>query len=279
MAVLAISFDFRCATSVSKMTLCPATYGIRWVPIHIYSTLYEVIHMADEATLLFSGGIDSTFDAFHLARRHSRVHLLTFSHGYGQFFMGRAAKRFRELDRHHQGRYVHHLISIRETFRSLFVKDLLNATKHLPGFSWCLSCKLAMHAHAIIYCKNNGLSYAVDGSSADTSEMVEQSDLAIALIQELYKTNSIDFDAPHHSVPRSQKRDFLKEKGLRLGIRVFDRHIGIQPKCIPGELYYSPYLLCGLPPQHREDDIKDFVTSRQRRIQDVIDSGMDGGGE
>ncbi|MGM5487323.1 MAG: hypothetical protein ACQESG_00065 [Nanobdellota archaeon] len=216
-----------------------------------------------ETALLFSGGIDSTYTAL-LVGKETDVHLLTYRNGYGQFFFNRARKRYHELKRH--GQFTHHPLSIKSLFRTLYLKDCTD----YPAFAWCLSCKLAMHIRTINHCRMYNIKQVYDGSAADTAEMVEQSTTAHNLIKELYAAHSITFSSPAYKISREQKKDFLQKKGFRLGIQIFNRNMGIQPKCIPGELYYAPYILCNIRPSHDPEKIEAFFKEKETQIQRLI---------
>ncbi|MFO7711526.1 MAG: hypothetical protein R6V53_07185 [Candidatus Woesearchaeota archaeon] len=213
--------------------------------------------------LLFSGGIDSTYEALTLK---GKLHLVTFHNGYGQFFINRSYDRFRELK---SSNLTYEVLSVKPIFKKILL-DTLDEDMHYGGFVWCLSCKLAMHTRMILFCKEKGIKTVHDGSSADTSEMVEQSQFAKDMIRELYNLYSIEFMASSYSVPREKKIAFLKRKGISTGIPLFGRNMGIQPKCIPGELYYSPYILCGKKPHHDQKDVADFFDKKIPLIKEMI---------
>ncbi len=213
--------------------------------------------------LLFSGGIDSTYEALTLK---GKLHLVSFYNGYGQFFVERSYLRFRELD---SARFTHESHSVRRIFKKLLL-DTLAEDMLYGGFVWCLSCKLAMHTKMIMLCKKKGIKKVHDGSSEDSSEMVEQSQFAKELISELYRSYSIEFVTSSYTVPRKKKIAFLKENGIRTGIPLFGRNMGIQPKCIPGELYYSSYILCGKKPSHDKKGVADFFDKKLPLIKEMI---------
>ncbi len=72
--------------------------------------------MSREAALMFSGGVDSTVAAVKLLDDFDRVHLLTFSNGYGHYAFGRTRRRVRELDERYPGRFIHFEASIKSMF-------------------------------------------------------------------------------------------------------------------------------------------------------------------
>ena len=227
-------------------------------------------------SLMFSGGVDSTVAAMHLAERYEHVHLLTFANGYGHYGFTRPQRRARELDQRCPGRFTYHFESSRPLFDAIAVGSLTeDYRKYGSGFVWCLGCKLAMHAMSAAYDRQHGITQHTDGSSGDTSEMVEQGLLALSMIAHFYEDHGIDFVPTDYDIPRDDKRALLERSGFRLGIPLRDRYLGIQPSCVPGELYYLPFLLLGRPPQHDERMVARFIKDK-RPIMDRFVSARTG---
>lgn len=223
--------------------------------------------MSRDAALMFSGGLDSTYAAVTLLERHRRVHLLTYTNEYGHYAVGRVRRRLRELERRFPGRFVLQIISIRDLFDELLVDRLAQEYRtYRSGFIWCLGCKLAMHTRSILYCRENGVKYMSDGSSADTDEMVEQMPVSLALVRALYARWGVAFSTPVYDIPRSEKRSFLDGLGFFRGLPVGDRAFFIQPRCIPGELYYLPFVLLGQTPRHDEEMVARFIRDKGVRL-------------
>lgn len=225
-----------------------------------------------EISLMFSGGVDSTIAAISLAKQYDKVHLLTFCNGHGHCFMGASRKRAKELINKCGNKFMHNLITIEDIFEKMVLDSLLEDYKEFKsGFIWCLGCKMAMHACSIIYNIKNNIKFMADGSSQDTSEMVEQSILSISMIKMFYKKYNIDFFVPVYEQPRAEKINKLRELRFHMGIPVGDRHIGIQPRCIPGELYYLPYLLFNKALEHGEMSVAKFIEKKQKLADNLIE--------
>ena len=223
-----------------------------------------------EIALMFSGGLDSTVAACRLVEDagYDRVHLLTYSNGYGHYGFGRVARRVRELADRYPGRFTHLQAEIGDLFRALAVRTAVEDAKRFrSGFVWCLGCKLSMHARSLLHCLVEGIDSMCDGSAADTGEMVEQSIVSLSFIRYLYEDFGIGFTTPVYAIDRSDKREWLRERGFHLGLKVGQRHIGIQPTCRPGEAYYLPYLLFNKPPHHDEAAIARYIDSRRPAIE------------
>ncbi len=225
-----------------------------------------------QVSLMFSGGVDSTTAALELAKRHERVHLLTFENGYGHYKIGRTAKRVREIERHAGKRFTHHLESVQPLFDLLLMDNLRDEYKRWgSGFIWCLGCKLAMHTRSILYNLEHGIPTMADGSSSSTGEMVEQSLLSLYLFREMYEDHGIRFTTPVYTIPREKEIEGLKERGFRMGLRIKDRFLGVQPKCHPGELYYLPFLIFDQPPAHDEDKVASFLDEKREVARAYIE--------
>ncbi len=221
---------------------------------------------------MFSGGVDSTTAALALARRYETVHLLTYGNGYGHYKLGRTKKRVRELRRFVDARLVHSITSSRELFEHLLVNDVkAEFARYGSGFVWCLGCKLAMHTASVLYNLEHGIGVMADGSSRSTGEMVEQSLLSLYLFREFYGSFGIDFVTPVYDIPREEEIRRLEEQGFRMGLRVLDRFLGVQPKCRAGELYYLPFLLFDQPPAHDDDQVADFIERKTATAKDWIE--------
>ena len=223
--------------------------------------------------LMFSGGIDSAYTAVCLSRTYECVHLLTYTNGYGHYHIDRAARRAEEIRSKTAGRFVHAVISIRELF-DMIVLDSIKAdyVRYGSGFIWCLGCKIAMHTQSILYCLENKIPAITDGSSRETDEMVEQMPPSLACITGSYNTYYIDFLSPEYNVRRDEKITFLSKAGFKTGIRIGDRFMGIQPVCIPGELYYLPYLLFNKPLNHDEKNVCSYIHDKLKHARTYIDT-------
>ena len=222
---------------------------------------------ATDIALMFSGGLDSTLAADRLAATHRSVHLLTYRNGHAHWGFGRVRKRVAELEALHPGRIHYREAPLGDLFQEVVVRTLTeDLSRFGSGFVWCLGCKLTMHAHSLLYCRQNGIPIMADGSAGDTSEMVEQSLVSLSLVSQLYEDWGVRFETPVYAVTREEKRKELSARGLSLGIRIGERHVGTQPSCHAGEMYYLSYVLFNKRVRHGEREIADYVASRRERI-------------
>ncbi len=228
-----------------------------------------------EIALMFSGGLDSTATALALAKTHDRVHLVTYKNGYGHLKMGRARARFEDLSRTVGPKFTYTLISTKPLFDRLLVRSVAGDYKQFgSGFVWCLGCKLAMHARSAWFCLENGVPRMADGSNSETDEMVEQSLLSLSLIDFFYEDHAVAYGAPVYDATRDESRDVLKEAGVRTGLTILGRQLGVQPTCVAGELYYLPYLLLNKPVEHNEENVAAFFEKKTPAAKLLVREGL-----
>lgn len=227
-------------------------------------------------TLLFSGGVDSTMAACKLAETYESVNLVTYTNEYGHYRINRTAVRAEELNRHYPGKFKHSIISVRELFEQVVLNDIEKEyRKWGSGFVWCMGCKLAMHIRTILYNVENEIYMTADGSSFATSEMVEQMPISVSKIKGFYCEYGITFENPVYTIRREESIQALRDMKFKMGFRIGDRFLGVQPKCKPGELYYMPLLLRGTEPEHSEGIVGGFIDEKlewaRRYIHDYFE--------
>nr|MBU1328930.1 hypothetical protein [Candidatus Omnitrophota bacterium] len=231
-----------------------------------------------EISLMFSGGVDSTIAAINLSKRYHKVHLLTYCNGHGHYHMEKSKKRAEELKDKFGDSFIHNSISIEGLFKKMVLDTLLeDYNEYKSGLIWCMGCKMTMHTRSIVYNLENNVKFMADGSSQDTSEMVEQMIVSISMINMFYKKYGIDYSVPVYEQSRDEKRKILKELRFNMGIPIKDRYLGIQPKCIPGEIYYLPYLLFNKALEHEEMLVVKFIEQKQKNAEQYIKEYLNNG--
>ncbi len=227
---------------------------------------------------MFSGGVNSTVAAVFLSQEYEKVHLLTYCNGHGEYHRTKSRDRAEELNRKLGNKFVHRLISIEELFERMVLDTLLeDYQKYRSAFIWCMGCKMAMHTRSIIYNIENDIRFMCDGSSQDTSEMVEQMLMSVSMVKMFYKKYGIDYSVPVYEQSRQEKRKMLEKMKFKMGIPIRDRYLGIQPKCIPGEVYYMPYLLFNKALEHEEMRVVQFIQQKQQYAEHYIEGCLQNG--
>jgi hypothetical protein len=55
-----------------------------------------------------------------------------------------------------------------------------------------------------------------------------------------------------------------------MGLRIGNRFLGVQPKCVPGELYYMPYLLFNKALEHEKHLVTKFIKEKSQSADQYI---------
>jgi len=231
-----------------------------------------------QVSLMFSGGLDSTTAALNLAKKYAKVHLLTYFNGHGHLYINNSAKRAAELEKIDKNKFTHSIISIEGLFKQMVIDKLLqDYQEYNSGFIWCLGCKMCMHTESIIYNLKNNIEFMADGSSADSDEMVEQMSLSVSLIAMLYEEYKINYFVPVYKQTREEKIMELKKLRFRMGFQIGNRFLGVQPKCIPGELYYMPYLCFNKAMEHEKPLVTKFIKEKKEFADTYIKGHLQNG--
>jgi hypothetical protein len=126
--------------------------------------------------LLYSGGCDSTLAACRLAEHFDKVSLVTFTR-FGFLETDNPDTHAEQMHRRYPnttferfkipyGRFYEEVESYRK-LRSMFKYGTLTS---IP----CGHCKVAMHWRNVIFCLENGIRYAADGSVTSNDQFAEQ---------------------------------------------------------------------------------------------------------
>jgi hypothetical protein len=224
-------------------------------------------------TVMFSGGVDSTALAITLAEQYDHIHLVTYKNGYGHFHHDRTVLRVQELNEKLGHKFSHAVISTKDYFDQVLVNTAFQDYRAFKsGFVWCMGCKMAMHMRSAIYCLENGVRFMTDGSNVDTEEMVEQMLISLTLIHHFYEDLTVEFGTPVYNQRRAASKERIKSLGLNMGVELLDRHMGIQPTCLAGELYYLPYLLFNKRVRHDEAAVADFIATKSVLCRTIIEA-------
>jgi len=236
----------------------------------------ELKHKENEISLMFSGGVDSTMTAIMLSRQYDKVHLLTYGNGYGHFRLDRTRRRAEELQQKiSMDKFTHTLMPLKDLFEDITVRPFMgDYRRYGSAFIWCMGCKLSMHALSILYNLEHGITRMSDGSSADTDEMVEQMTISLRLTRDFYARYGICYENPVYNMGRKEEIRQLMQMKFKMGFRVLDRFIGTQPRCIPGEVYYLPYVLLGITPDHQEEKVAEFIREKRQVLERYIEDQL-----
>lgn len=211
----------------------------------------------EEASVLFSGGSDSTLVAALLCMRFKKVHLLTFHHSAMSFSEKSKVNVKRLEEKFGKDKITHRLIDIEEIFQKLYYSNYLRDLKRLGAFlapATCNVCQLAMHTQTIVYNLENNVGFAYDGYKKEKKHIyIIMAKEGIKLIKELYREYGIDYGNPVYDVLRTDWE--LYDLGLtpRRNVKFPYEHLNYeaQHSCFHGILT-NAYLLGYYYPLHRE---------------------------
>jgi hypothetical protein len=169
-------------------------------------------HAYEHATVLYSGGTDSTLAAVEMLKLCRKVTLLTFNPGF-IFFVENSKVHAEALRRRYgEARVDHHIMPIADFTRRILFGDV-KADLRRYGFDMtalvCMGCRLGMHARAIIYNLEHGIPVLADGSIEKQNAIPEQRPSVLRSNRELYfKRYGIRHLSPIYAETRSDIKLF-----------------------------------------------------------------------
>ncbi|MEM3443240.1 MAG: 7-cyano-7-deazaguanine synthase [Candidatus Bathyarchaeia archaeon] len=169
-----------------------------------------------EASVLFSGGSDSTLAAAWCAERFDKVHLLNFHHS-GMHGVGKSSINVKRLRKKYgEYKFVFKVLDIEEPFHTLYYKDYSADLRRYGTFlaaATCNICQLAMHVETIIYDVQNGVGFACDGYKKEKQHVyIVMSQKGIDLLKAFYAKYGIKYENPIYDVFRTDW--VLYDKGI-----------------------------------------------------------------
>jgi len=223
-----------------------------------------------EISLMYSGGVDSTFSAILLAKKFDKVHLLTFNNGFTCWRPSRKnvillKKRFGKDKFHHK------IINFSNFWKKLQLKNLKLFRKYPTMKLMCLSCRMAMAAFTIIYNKKHNIEYVAEGTGKDQSYNLDQNKYYIKMIESLFKKHGMKYTLPSFTYTFKEKLRFLKKYGISYRFFVkLPKTRGIfldgQPFCFIGNLLY-PFWYLSNP---KNDIIRKYMDEISLYLEDYI---------
>lgn len=215
--------------------------------------------MLGDATILFSGGSDSTLAAVRMLEQHQRVHLLTFCQKLVFFIEQSRVHAGLLKEKFGEDRVTHHILDINDLFRKIMLGDLRHdlATygPHLTVHV-CHGCRIAMHAYAVSFNLLNGVKYLADGNIKLQDGEPFQLRSMMEFNARHYAEYGIVYSSPIYDEERSDlvlDKLGLSSKGkLKRQFILFDT----QPTCmvgVPADVYARIFYRGLLKERHRMD--------------------------
>jgi hypothetical protein len=170
----------------------------------------------ERASVLYSGGTDSTLAAAEMLKQARHVTLLTFNPGFIFFVENSRLHAHALKEKFGADRVEHHILPIAEYTRQILFSDVKRDLREY-GFDMtalvCMGCRLGMHARAIVYNLEHGIPLLADGSIQKQDAIPEQRSAVLAANRELYyRRYGIRHVSPIYAESRSDER--LYEAGI-----------------------------------------------------------------
>jgi len=239
-----------------------------------------------EATIMFTGGQDSTSAACKLLKLGYKLHLLSFNNGFC-IRMSKASDRAIELSKQFGNENItYRTIDSKETMQLL--KNALKKfrQKYKSPLVFDLLCRFAMEINTVIYCKNNNIPIVADGNNIAQNQIFIQQKQYLDIVDNFYKQFGIDSIHPVYfsAKKRNINLQVLSENGLHNGNKLFEKfnissQLLNQPFCLWAPvsfLFTSPLRnlgfekLFGLPLEKAIDIRKKLNDTAKNYIQTKI---------
>lgn len=204
--------------------------------------------VATQVCIQFTGGKDSTLLAALMAQEFARVHLLTFRNAL-IVNLELVTVNVGKLKQLYGGsKFQHQLIDNENLLRELYTRRWFHDLKKYKSYAAnnvCSSCRLAMVAHTIQYCQQNGITEVRDGANRTGFDLSQQP-WSLEIIRQFYQEYGIHYDCQLHEASRNDI-DLLK-LGLEAQPPLY--FYRSQPLCKGGGEIHNIYFRCYFLPRY-----------------------------
>lgn len=188
--------------------------------------------------VMYSGGLDSTLQAYRLAKKYQHVYLLTFDLSL-TIGVNNSTKNIENIRRACPSAHIeHHIINIDKTrnlFWKSFADDYFDYCDGTSPAILCLSCKMAMLTETVRFCLRNGIdkiSNGLTGSQSDHPEHLPEIINRFTKVMEQYGINFVN--DIYHIETREQEIKELQAANIETGIMIGASNVSHQPRCFVG---------------------------------------------
>jgi len=196
-----------------------------------------------DASILFSGGPDSTLAALYALEKFDRVHLLTYHHKL-MYRTGRHITVVQEMRKiFGNDRIIGHEENIDPNYKICYFKDISKYIKKYRTYyiPWlCGACKMVMHFSTINYNRKFKISTTYDGANMESAPIFPaQTQEYISVIKDLYKSYKMEYECPIYEVTGTDKE--TEKFGLTTTKDTKKEHIffSTQHSCFVGLLLHA----------------------------------------
>ncbi len=230
--------------------------------------------LVGEASVCYSGGLDSTWVAYQVCRSGRRVHLHTLDHGHGYLFNSWSRRTSRSLARSvGEDMVIHEILDTKDLFRKLAMESLVSDVREYgQSFGCCLGCTMAMITKIVIYNLERQISYIMMGSSVGGQYAVMSMPVIIQLQREFCARYGLIYSAPliEGKVVKAVERQDLNDAGVHIGLRFLDKHsFGNQGYCLLS-LQHLPDVLLNVHPEYAPDQVARFYQDKLHMCEAYI---------
>jgi len=170
-----------------------------------------------EAAVMYSGGTDSTAAVVLAAERFRRIHLITYRHS-GLAHVENSGRNVPGLRAAFPGtEFVHRIIGVDRLFKRVTFSRYLSSLRKYGLFNLgtCGFCKLAMHLRTLVYCAENRIPEAIDGSNKNMTHFPAQMEPVLAELRKMYGSFGVSFTQPVYDLEFPDGLDWLTKFGVK----------------------------------------------------------------
>jgi hypothetical protein len=179
------------------------------------------------ATVLFSGGADSSVAAIFAIKNHSVITLLTFKNNY-ELFINRCCRMAERLKVKYRFKSINHKIINNSKIFKLILKNVFRDNGYQRNLKYMLLVqRAAMYIQTVIYCLENEIKFIYDGSNYKQGRFAfPQREEIVVIVKDFFKSYGLLYQCPIYYNSELSEEQLIKE-GL----------------ITPGELYQTERLI------------------------------------
>lgn len=188
--------------------------------------------------VMYSGGLDSTLQAYRLGQKYQEVHLLTFDLSL-TIGVEKSRKNIENIARAcPNSKIIHHIINIdptRKNFWKHFCEDYFTYCQGTSPAILCLSCKMAMLTETIRYCLKHGIHEISNGLTGTQSDHPEHLPEIINRFTKAMESYGISFvNTVYQISSREEEIAELQAAKIDTGVIIGASNVSHQPRCFVG---------------------------------------------
>lgn len=228
-----------------------------------------------EASVCYSGGLDSTTVAYLISRQHKgKVHLHTFRHGYGYLFYWWVERTYRSLRRVvGDDNICHRYVFTRDLFNKVAMRSLAaDHKKYGQWFGCCLGCTMAVVTKVLIYNLERGIPHITFASSVGGQYAVMSTPGTILLQKEYCGRYGVIYSTPliDNQIVKQSERDLLDKIGVFRGLRFLDKHSFYNQGYCLLSLQHVPDVLMNVHPVYDPKKVEQFFRDKLPICEEYI---------